>query len=225
MELHGFESSRISEGAYCLDVDTLSASINEIKPQRSNLRRQLGIDDSIVFLMVAGFTAKRAYPLLLLAFVSVVTQYRNAVLLIVGDGPEDASVRQMAARLGLQGSVRFLGSVPFDKLTEIYVVSDVYVHSSITEAYSLAVIHAAVAGLPVISSEAVGAAYDIVLQDQTGYWATAGSTSSLESAMREAIEHAPLLPEMGARAHALAMQKNIAWAANQFEQCVETAQR
>jgi len=73
-----------------------------------DLRENLGIDRrSFLFGAIGRLAPVKRFDLLLNALASV-----DAVLLIIGDGPERGNLERLAADLGLGDKVRFLGFVP-----------------------------------------------------------------------------------------------------------------
>jgi 1,2-diacylglycerol 3-alpha-glucosyltransferase len=81
----------------------------------------------------------------------------DALLLIAGEGPAAHSLRAQATRLGLDGSVRFLGY--FDRrgeLQDCYRAADVFVFSSLTETQGLVLLEAMAQGVPVVAIPRMG---------------------------------------------------------------------
>ena len=74
----------------------------------------------------------------------------NAVLLIVGDGPECAALEQQAQSLGVADRVIFVGAVPPAEVPRYYALGDVFVSASTSEAQGLTYIEAMAAGLPLL---------------------------------------------------------------------------
>lgn len=74
----------------------------------------------------------------------------DAVLLIVGDGPERAVLEQQAQSLGVAGRVIFVGAVPPAEVPRYYALGDVFVSASTSEAQGLTYIEAMAAGLPLL---------------------------------------------------------------------------
>jgi hypothetical protein len=84
-------------------------------------------------------------------------QRPDAVLLVAGEGPAEGALRAQAARLGLDGSVRFLGY--FDRggeLQDCYSAADVFVFSSLTETQGLVLLEAMAQGVPVVAIPRMG---------------------------------------------------------------------
>src|SRR5690606_34421165 len=75
----------------------------------------------------------------------------DAVLLLIGDGPEREALEAEVSRLGLAESVRFLGAR--DDARDIIMQCDVLALSSDTEQMPLVVLEAMDAGLPVVSTD------------------------------------------------------------------------
>lgn len=106
-----------------------------------------------------------AGPLLL--FVGVLRYYKglqylleamlqvDATLLIVGDGPQGAMLRQQASQLGLQNRVFFCGRVSDGALPAYYQAADCFVLPACerSEAFGLVQVEALASGLPIVSTE------------------------------------------------------------------------
>lgn len=75
----------------------------------------------------------------------------DAVLLLIGDGPEREALEAEVGRLGLAESVRFLGNR--DDARDIIMQCDMLALSSDTEQMPLVVLEAMDAGLPVVSTD------------------------------------------------------------------------
>ncbi len=86
----------------------------------------------------------------------------NTILLMVGDGPEANYLKNISSI-----NTIFLGSVPFEKMSEIYSLSDIFVFPSKTETQGIVVLEAMSAGLPIIAFNAPGPK-DFVANNQHG---------------------------------------------------------
>jgi glycosyltransferase involved in cell wall biosynthesis len=80
----------------------------------------------------------------------------NVVAILIGPEDEDpeyaASCRQLVRQLGTESSIEFLGRVP--DVLKYLVAADVLALSSISEAQPIAMLEAAAAGLPIVSTDA-----------------------------------------------------------------------
>ena len=81
----------------------------------------------------------------------------DARLLLVGEGPDKAKLRGLAARLGVAGRVHFLGSVDHDLLPVILSAADAMVLPSASEGLANAWVEALACGTPLVITDAGGA--------------------------------------------------------------------
>jgi len=104
---------------------------------------------------------KRLHPLadqatLLDAMHRVRLRRPDALLLIAGAGEAEAGLKARAARLGLDGSVRFLGLVANEQVAELLAAADLFVLSSLLEATPTVALEALASGTPVVSTDNPG---------------------------------------------------------------------
>jgi glycosyltransferase involved in cell wall biosynthesis len=74
----------------------------------------------------------------------------NLYLLVVGDGPRLASVRALAAELGVADRIRFLGQVTEAEKLRVLAASDLFVSTSQHEGFGLVFLEAMAFGLPIV---------------------------------------------------------------------------
>lgn len=91
----------------------------------------------------------------------------DAEAVVIGDGPERARLEQLAAALGVQDRVRFLGARPNDQMPGLLSSADLAVFPSLMEATSVAALEAMACELPVAASR-VGGLPEIVSDDVGG---------------------------------------------------------
>jgi glycosyltransferase involved in cell wall biosynthesis len=115
--------------------------------------------------------------------VAAIASIEAATLLLVGDGPDRASLEELAARTA-PGRIRFLGTR--ERPREELAAADVLVLPSKTEGIPAVLIEAAFSELPVVASD-VGGIAQIVAHGRTGYLIPPGDPSALAGAIREAI--------------------------------------
>jgi glycosyltransferase involved in cell wall biosynthesis len=93
---------------------------------------------------------------LLRAFPSVVSAVPDAELVVVGPGLDgESAFAKSAAASGLE-RVQFLGPLPHDEVLRLLRTCSAYVHPSLEETFSMAVVEAMAAGLPVVGGQSSG---------------------------------------------------------------------
>jgi glycosyltransferase involved in cell wall biosynthesis len=106
---------------------------------------------------VGSMKAWHGVGLLLDAFAAVRVRLPGARLVLVGTGPEEASLRRRASMPDLAGSVAFTGHVPHEQVPGLLKRFDVAVAPYLPQAdfyfYPLKVVEYLAAGVPVIYSE------------------------------------------------------------------------
>lgn len=160
-----YPSGRICIGAYALDTVALASEIEMHKKQRLKIRQEYGIlDKDIVFLMVANMIKSRGYPILAKAFSKVSNRTKQVKFMMIGKGEDYELIEAMCHD---NPNLMCISGCSFERLKELYAISDVYVHGG-EEPASTALAIGAIAGLPLLSSYAIGHAYDVLVDGETG---------------------------------------------------------
>src|SRR5262249_11521427 len=97
-------------------------------------------------------------------------------LVVVGEGPEEMTIREFVSQNQLEHNVRLLGLR--SDVSRLLAAADVFFLTSINEGIPLTIIEAMAAGLPVISTQ-VGGVAEVVCEGQTGLLAPAGDVEAL----------------------------------------------
>lgn len=76
----------------------------------------------------------------------------EADLILVGSGPLDRELRELAKRLGVADRIEWIPAVPYRDLPSLHERADIYVMASEGEGFATVILEAMAAGLPVIAS-------------------------------------------------------------------------
>ena len=146
-------------------------------PPREELRRELRLDgNALVFAGRLG--PQKAVGVLLTALADV----DGVSLVVAGDGPEREALERHVAELGLDGRVRFLGSVPRETVLRLFGAGDASVLPSAWENFPHTVVEALAVGCPVIAT-AVGGVPEVVRDGENGLLVAPGDASALGAAI------------------------------------------
>ena len=104
---------------------------------------------------------------LLRAFVRVCAKHPDAVLRMVGDGPDRDALQQLASELGIDGAVTFVGRLPEQETLAEIARADMLVLPSFMEGLPIVLMEAMALGVPVISSRVAGIP-ELVSEGKTG---------------------------------------------------------
>lgn len=124
--------------------------------------------------------------------------------LIAGAGPEESDLRRLAASLGVEGQVDFLGHVPDEELPDLYRAADVFVMPSglipgrldYVEGFGISYLEAAASGKPVVGG-ASGGTTDAVVDGITGLLVDPQDPAAVGRAIRFLIEDPSLAERLG----------------------------
>jgi glycosyltransferase involved in cell wall biosynthesis len=124
----------------------------------------------------------------------------NLRLVFAGDGPVLGELQAEAVRLGISSRVAFLGFVNQSKLPAVYTSADVMVVPSEYEPFAVVVNEAMCCGCPVLVSDQVGAARDLVVPVEPEFVYRCGDIEALAAKLEEAATLPASLKLIGARA-------------------------
>ncbi len=132
---------------------------------------------------IGSFEPRKGHPVLFKALKELVaTSLPNAHLMMVGDGPDEAMLKERVKTLGLERSISFF---PFtDEPNTIFERLDMTILPSLEkEGLPNVLLESMSMGVPVVSSD-IGGVAEIVIDGETGYMVEPGN----KSALAEAIE-------------------------------------
>lgn len=132
-----------------VDIEKFSFQQSE----RDEIRRELGIENNFVIGHIGRFVFQKNHEFLIDFFAKVYKMRPNAVLLLIGDGPLEDSIKQKVHTLHLDESVRFLG-IRHD-VEKYYNAFDVFVLPSHYEGLPVVGVEAQTSGLPCVFSDAM----------------------------------------------------------------------
>ncbi|ERL64644.1 glycosyltransferase [Schleiferilactobacillus shenzhenensis] len=132
---------------------------------------------------VARLHPVKDHALLLRALAQV--HLPHAHLWLVGDGPEQAALQQLAADLHLTDTITFSGFQTPAQIRALYLRMDLALLTSISESFPLVLLEAANAGVPVLSSK-VGDVAKLVAHPDLGYLFTPGDQAGLAAQLQAA---------------------------------------
>jgi glycosyltransferase involved in cell wall biosynthesis len=198
--LHRVPEGRLFHCPHAVDNDRFIAARPKGEADAMAWRASLGIPRDRRVILFAGKFEEKKRPLdLLRAFETA--GISNAALLFVGAGPQERLLREAAGRVA---GVYFAPFQNQSQMPRTYAASDLFVLPSYgpAETWGLAVNEAMCLGRPVIVSEHVGCAADLVIPNETGLRFPAGNVEALAGALRTAFEDPERLRRWGQNAFA-----------------------
>jgi glycosyltransferase involved in cell wall biosynthesis len=162
---------------------------------RAALRQELGLaPDSRLVGTVGRLQPVKDQANLIRAFGRVRLSVPEAVLVLVGDGPLRRELEATAAAEGVADATRFLGDR--SDVPRLLQGLDVFALSSVSEGYSIALLEACAAQLPIVATD-VGGNAEIVRHRSNGLLVPARDADALAAALTELLSSPAYAAELG----------------------------
>ena len=197
---YGIPEHRLHLVPYCVDNATLQQQATSLAGRRQELRTRFGlaVDSGPVVLFVGKLIPKKQ-PLLAVEAFARVRRDLPCALLVVGEGELEDAMRSRVAAEGIP-DVHFAGFLNRSEIAQAFVAADLFVlPSGLHETWGLVVNEAMNFALPVVVSDKVGCAPDLVQHGDNGFIVAADQVGALASAVRKLVESADLRRAMGRR--------------------------
>jgi glycosyltransferase involved in cell wall biosynthesis len=185
---------------YCIDNQRFSNAYDAIKNKKKDFRTELGIaENSVVFLFCGKLIEKKQPMLLLEAYKNM--HSTNKTLLLVGDGILQSAVNEYIIANNLQ-NIFVLGFKNQSELAQYYTMADVFVlPSTFGETWGLVVNEAMNFELPLLVSDMVGCAEDLVVESENGYVFENENAKDLQIKMDMMIENRDFMNSAGKKSY------------------------
>jgi glycosyltransferase involved in cell wall biosynthesis len=206
-KVHGLHDQQLYFAPHAIDIERFVDKDGIITAQAESWRHSLGISsDELVFLFAGKLEPKKNPILLLNAFVAL--QAPRTHLLFVGNGVMESELKSRAAAFP---TVHFLDFQNQSRMPLVYRLGNVFVLPSQGpgETWGLAVNEAMTCGLPVIVSDKVGCAIDLVHFGVNGYIFTSNDEEKLHESLRNFVNHPDSVRAMGEQSYQIIQKWSI----------------
>ena len=155
-----------------LGCGTIGVDLDRFRPAaKADARRRLGLGEERIVLFVGRLEPLKGVDILIGAASMLDSDVDCSVLIVGGDETSKEQVVQLqdlAANLGVDQRVAFVGAVDHDQLPLYYNAADVCVVPSYYESFGLVAIESMACGTPVVASR-VGGLTTTISDGETGY--------------------------------------------------------
>ena len=115
-----------------------------------------GKDGTITIVSVSRQAYRKGTDLLIEIIPEICQQFPNVNFIIGGDGPKKKLLDIMVEDLGLKDRVKLTGFLPHHKVRDVMIQGQIYLNTSLTESFCIAIVEAASAGLYTIATDVGG---------------------------------------------------------------------
>lgn len=156
-----------------------------------------------ILLTVARLVPRKGIDTVLLTLPSLLDRSPDLQYWIVGNGPERASLAQLAQDLGVGHAIRFKEDVSDSELPETYRRATIFVmparadyHAGSVEGFGIVYLEASASGLPVVAASSGGAA-EAVIENKTGLLVPPDDPVALGQALPRLLNDAEMRQRFG----------------------------
>jgi glycosyltransferase involved in cell wall biosynthesis len=187
---YGLDRARIAVVPELIDLDAWDQALAAAPCENGPTR----------ILTVAHLYPRKGVDTLLRAFAAV---KRDAVLRIVGSGPERERLEHLARTVGIADRVHFLGHLPFAALIAEYRNATIFALPTEQEGFGIVFLEAMASSLPIVATRAA-AVPEVVVDGVTALLANPGDESTFARMLATLLDDAALRKRLGdaGRAHA-----------------------
>ena len=167
--------------ANTVDVPAFFERADRLAPRRADLRAAIGAgDDDVVVLSVARLAPEKGLDTLVAG--AAAAGDPRLLVVVAGEGHEREKLAALARSRGVR--LELLGDLqPWERVFELYAAADVFALLSTHEPWGVVVNEAAAFGLPLVLSDRVGAAYDLLVDGENGALVPAGDAAATGAAL------------------------------------------
>ena len=201
---YGVPSQKIFLAPYAANNENFETK-RKILPDKKTLKKSYGsTPDSIIILYLAKLIERKRPLDLLKAYEITKAKLKNGDklgLFLIGDGLEKTALEYYVKNNHLDG-IRFFGFKKPEELLEFYALADIFVLPSSFETWGMAINEAMNFALPIITTDMVGAAYDLVKNGENGFVYKSGDIKKLAEHIQKLVENNALRKKMGVNSSA-----------------------
>lgn len=172
--------------------------------------------DKPIVSYIGRLDAEKHLPVLIRAFVRVLSVMPNSHLLIVGSGTDGANLEHLVHEFGIVHNVTFTGRVSDEDLVELHKVGSVYCMPSPAELQSIATLEAMASGQPIVAVDA-GALRELCQNERNGYLTQQDDDEMIAKGIIAILEDDALRQEMSKQSLKIAHTHDLQATLKRFE--------
>jgi len=176
-----------------------------------DVRGKLGLAGKKVVLYLGRLVQYKGLDVLLQAFAELEKTMDDLSLVVGGTGPFEAECKELARKLGVR-NVSFVGYVrdvaSYYRMCDVFVLPARFVRDSVpSEAWGLVLNEVMSVGKPVVATDAVAGAFDLVEDGKNGFIVENRNVEALRAALEKILADDRLMQSMGERSRRIICEK------------------
>jgi glycosyltransferase involved in cell wall biosynthesis len=197
-----------------LDLGTDPVHFNP-KRDTGALRRRWGVGDAPVIITVARLVPHKGQDMGIRALAMLARDFPDLRYIMVGEGHDEARIRELARELGVLDKVGFVGPMRDDELPEAYATSTIYLGASRVdneinvEGFGISFLEAGASGVPSVAGDS-GGVRSAVRDGETGIVVPPMDPDAIGDAIRSLLLNPDRRNQMG-KAARRAVETHYNW--------------
>ena len=189
-----------------VEVVPNGVDLNNLKSKISNLKN--ADKNSKVIITTSRLVRKNGIDTLIKAMAELRVQHRmsNIKLQILGDGPDEKKLKDLAKELKVDDIVQFLGHIEPEYVYEYLTVADIFVRPSRSEGLGSSFLEAMGAGLPIIGTK-MGGIPDFLKDGETGLFCKVDDPKDLAEKIKKLMMDEDLARRIAENGRRLVLEK------------------
>ncbi len=164
------------------------------------LKRSIGLRDGPVIGTIGRLSSIKGQKYLIMAFREVMAERGDTQCVIVGSGPEESALKDLAGSMGVYDSVKFIESC--DDTHRYLSMMDVFVFPSIKEGLGIALLEALASGRACVASR-IGGIEDIITDGRNGILIDVENSHGIADAILRLLDDDVLRKKIGEEGRAM----------------------
>jgi glycosyltransferase involved in cell wall biosynthesis len=159
------------------------------------MKKKAGLKPAPVVGTIGRLSSVKGQKFLVEAMKNIVAERPDTQCLIVGNGPEESTLKALTVSLGLRSSIRFIESCADTR--EYLAMMDIFVFPSVMEGLGIALLEALASERACIASK-IGGIEDIITDGLSGVLVDVGNSSGIAVAAIRLLQNESLRNKLGA---------------------------
>ena len=215
----GAQKDKVFVSFNTVDTTFFGKQCVKCKSKKTILKNKFGINHENIILYVGQLIERKGVNYLLKAHEKLSDKY-DVGLVLVGSGNQKQELMKLCEDNAID-NVHFIDFVQKDALPQYYAIADVFVLPSTEEVWGLVINEAMACGLPVISTDKVGASIDLIKQGVNGYVIPASDVDRLFESLEMILSDSKLKSSMGKASEEIINDFTISHAAKRFVRAID----
>ncbi|MCK4730460.1 MAG: glycosyltransferase family 4 protein [Candidatus Aenigmarchaeota archaeon] len=203
---YGVPDSKMFFVPYSVDNDFFSKKYKKLSLKKKQLKKEEGLNPNLPIILHVSNLLSIKRPLdLLKAFQPL---QNKAQLVFVGEGTERKKIELYVKEHNLK-NIFFVGFKNRQELPIYYVIADIFVLPSASETWGAVINEAMNFKLPIITTDNVGSAPDLIKNGENGYIYKVGDITALSKHLLRLLKNPKLIKKMGEKSYEIIYKWNF----------------